>query len=84
MRETLMEQGKTFTKEEKQILANEVYAIVEKLNRAVEQAAAAGLRTSFFLLPGTTINIHVDEIIPFGDSREKPTESGTQSEQKES
>lgn len=76
-----MEIGKTFTKEEKQILADEIYRVVEKLNRSIEQAGEAGLRTSFFLLPGTKVSVGVDEIIPFPDSKEKPAASESQSKQ---
>lgn len=67
--------------EEKQFLANEVYAIVEKLNRAFEQAGEVGLNVSLWVMPGLqsnkpTIQISVVEVIPFPDpKKEKSTSS---------
>lgn len=82
--------NQVYSQEEKQLLANEVYAIVEKLNRAVEQAGAVGLNVSLWVLPclasnKPTIQISVAEIIPFPDpkkekdaSPEHPSQSETE------
>jgi hypothetical protein len=61
-----------FTTEEKQILANKIFELIDKLNVAIQQAHAAGLTTNLVAIPGIctispVVKALVNEIVPFAD-----------------
>jgi len=65
-----------FTTEEKQILANKIFELTDKLNVAIQQAHAAGLTINLIAIPSIAsispiIKAFVNEIVPFADPKEQ-------------